>query len=88
MSNEQNADYNESKIDSMDLPDNFKNKTLKDLNKEEVKEMFSKINKNSKTSGLFFNFLDSIFDLGFKLLENVNFDIILDKIEELMKKDK
>ncbi len=86
MSNEQNTSYDKSKINSMDLPENFKNEKLKGLNKAEVKEIFSKIDKNSSTSDLFFNFLDSIFDLGFKILKNVNLDIILDKIEELMKK--
>ena len=88
MNNEQNANYEKSKIDSFDFTESLNEKKLKNKDKAEIKKIFSKLENDPSTSGIFFNFLDSIFDLGIKLVNSVNLDLILDKIEELMKKEK
>ncbi|MBY9006021.1 MAG: hypothetical protein KGD63_04620 [Candidatus Lokiarchaeota archaeon] len=86
MNNEQNTSCDESKTNPIDFSESLNEKHLK--NKAEIKKIFSNIKEDPNTSGIFFNFLDSIFDLGTKLLNSVDLDVILDKIEELMKKEK
>ncbi|MBN1215680.1 MAG: hypothetical protein JXA99_09615 [Candidatus Lokiarchaeota archaeon] len=86
MNNDRNINYDESKTIPIDLTEKLDESNLK--NKAEIKELFSNLKTNPNTSEIFFNFLDSMFDLGIKILNNVNLDLILDKIEELMKKEK
>ena len=86
MNNDRNINYDESETIPIDLTEKLDKSKLK--NKAEIKELFSNLKTNPNTSEIFFNFLDSMFDLGIKILNNVNLDLILDKIEELMKKEK
>ncbi len=86
MNNDRNINYDESETIPIDLTEKLDKRNLK--NKAEIKELFSNLKTNPNTSEIFFNFLDSMFDLGIKILNNVNLDLILDKIEELMKKEK
>jgi len=86
MNNDRNVNYDESETIPVDLTEKLDKRNLK--NKAEIKELFSNLKTNPNTSEIFFNFLDSMFDLGIKILNNVNLDLILDKIEELMKKEK
>ena len=86
MNNEHNASCDETKSIPIEVSESLDEKNLK--NKAEIKKIFSDLKRNPNTSGIFFNFLDSIFELGTKILDSVNLDLILDKIEELTKKEK